>query len=78
MLGMQIKGEYLVVKQASPPTEEEIAHLMTKEDEQLVNDTEIFRQVIDDRPSPCLILHNIVNPAENQDPEDYKELEFDV
>ena len=34
--------------------------------------------MIDDRPSPCLVLHNVVNPAENQDPEDYKELEFDV
>ena len=55
-----------------------MAHLLTNHDERLINDTEVFRQVVDDKPSCCLVLNNIVSQHENQDPEDYKELEFDV
>jgi hypothetical protein len=41
-------------------------------------ETEIFRQIIDDKPTSCLVLKNLVSLQENHEPEDFKELEFDV
>ena len=43
-----------------------------------MNDTEVFRQIIDDKPSTCLVLKNVVSLHENHEAEDFKELEFDV
>jgi hypothetical protein len=42
-----------------------MAHLLTNHDEKLINDTEVFRQVVDDKPSTCLVLGNVVSQHEN-------------
>jgi hypothetical protein len=39
---------------------------------------EIFKQIIEDKPTPCIVLKNVVSLQENHDPEDFKELEFDI
>ena len=42
-----------------------MAHLLTNHDEKLINDTEVFRQVVDDKPSTCLVLGNVESQHEN-------------
>lgn len=39
---------------------------------------EVFRLIIEEKATKCLVLKNIVSLSENVDAEDYKELEFDV
>ena len=43
-----------------------------------MDNPEVFGQIIEDKPTKCLILQNIVSLDGNHDPEDLKELEFDV
>ena len=74
MIGMRMGDKVLIVKKCQPPTEEEIALQYGEVPEE----NEIFRQIIDDRPTSCLVLKNVVSLQENHEPEDFKELEFDV
>ena len=41
-------------------------------------DGEVFKQLIEDKPTCCLCLKNIVLESEIESRIDYKELEFDV
>mmetsp|Transcript_11014 Transcript_11014/g.18404 ORF Transcript_11014/g.18404 Transcript_11014/m.18404 type:complete len:128 (-) Transcript_11014:86-469(-) len=51
---------------------------MLSEDEEEVFESEVFRDIHEEKPTPCLVLKNIVKVNENMDAEDYKELEFDI
>lgn len=39
---------------------------------------EVFKQIIEDKPTRCLVMKNMVSLQENHEPEDFKELEFDI
>lgn len=58
MMGLQVGQKYLYVKKAQPPTEEEIA-------DEIANNPaecgEIFLQIIEDKPTNCLVLKNVVS-----------------
>ena len=41
-------------------------------------ESEVFKDLFDQKPSCCLALKNLVQVTENHDAEDYKELEFDI
>ena len=73
MMGLQVGQKYLYVKKCQPPTEEELAEELGE-----TADNEIFKQIIEDKPTNCLVLKNVVSLQENHQPEDFKELEFDV
>ena len=74
MMGLEVGKKVLYVKKMQAPTEEE-------EDQSVPQDAandEIFRQIIEDKPTACLVIGNLVSLTENHEPEDFKELEFDV
>ena len=75
MMGLQVGQKYLYVKKAQPPTDEEIADEIAKNPAEC---GEIFLQIIEDKPTNCLVLKNIVSLQEHHEPEDFKELEFDM
>lgn len=75
MMGLQVKNKYLYVKKCLPPTEDELIKEIGGEN---IADHEIFKQIIEDKATKCLVLKNVVELAENHEPEDFKELEFDV
>lgn len=39
---------------------------------------EVFKSLIEDKPTPCLIMRNVVKIEEIESRDDYKELEYDV
>lgn len=73
MTGLEVGKNILYVKKVQAPTEEENPDIL----EQGANE-EVFRQIIEDKATPCLVIKNLVSLAENHQPEDFKELEFDI
>ena len=78
MTGIQILNKVLLVRKMQPPSAEELKELQKKSGIDTSNNEEIFKQIIEDKPTKCLVLKNVVSLQENHDPEDFKELEFDV
>ena len=39
---------------------------------------EVFRQLLDDKPTLCILMKNLVKPEGLENRIDYKELEFDL
>ena len=68
MIGLKIEDEVLQVKKLAPG-----------EGPQTFGDTgEVFRQLLDDKPTYCLMIKNVV-PAEGLEQRiDYKEMEFSI
>lgn len=67
MIGLKIEDQVLYVKKItsiSAPTQD--------------GNGEVFKALIEDKPTRCLCLRNIVNLEEIEERIDYKELEFDV
>jgi hypothetical protein len=73
MMGTQVGQSVLHVKKCQPPTEDELAEELGDAAE-----NEIFRQIIEDKATNCLVINNLVSLLENHTPEDFKELEFDI
>ena len=73
MTGLEVGKNILYVKKVQAPTEEENPEIA----EQGANE-EVFRQIIEDKATSCLVIKNLVSLAENHQPEDFKELEFDI
>eukprot|EP00356_Strombidium_inclinatum_P004793 CAMPEP_0170495968 /NCGR_PEP_ID=MMETSP0208-20121228/19499_1 /TAXON_ID=197538 /ORGANISM="Strombidium inclinatum, Strain S3" /LENGTH=122 /DNA_ID=CAMNT_0010772385 /DNA_START=753 /DNA_END=1118 /DNA_ORIENTATION=- len=74
MMGLNVgNNKTLLVKKAEPPTEEEMAEQLG--DTKL--EGEIFKQVIDEKVSSCIVLKGCVQPRDDFSHEDYKEMEFD-
>lgn len=68
MLGLKIEDEVLQVKKMQPG-----------EGPQTFGDTgEVFRQMLDDKPTYCLLIKNVVPPEGLEQRIDYKEMEFDI
>ena len=68
MMGLQVGSKYLYVKKVEEKAREELVG----------GEEEVFRLVIEDRPSRCLVMRNVVSLQDNHQMEDFKELEFDV
>ena len=67
MMGLKIEDQILFVKKItsiSAPTQE--------------GSGEVFKALIEDKPTKCLCLKNVVNLDEIEERMDYKELEFDI
>lgn len=67
MMGLKIEDQVLYVKKItsiSAPTQE--------------GSGEVFKALIEDKPTMCLCLKNVVNLDEIEERIDYKELEFDI
>lgn len=67
MMGLKIEDQVLFVKKItsiSAPTQEGTG--------------EVFKALIEDKPTTCLCLKNVVNIDEIEERVDYKELEFDI
>ena len=67
MMGLKIEDQILFVKKItsiSAPTQE--------------GSGEVFKSLIEDKPTKCLCLKNVVNLDEIEERMDYKELEFDI
>ena len=67
MMGLKIEEDRLFVKKItsiSAPTQD--------------GSGEMFKALIEDKPTACLCLRNVVKIEEIEDRMDYKELEFDV
>ena len=67
MIGLRIEDQVLYVKKLtsiSAPTQE--------------GSGEVFKALIEDKPTKCLCLKNVVNLDEIEERIDYKELEFDI
>ena len=75
MMGLEINKKVLYVAKCQPPTDEE---LELEFGGAFMGDSEIFKQVIDDKPTSCLVMKNCVFAREDFTHEDYKELEFDI
>jgi hypothetical protein len=68
MLGLKIEDEVLQVKKMQPG-----------EGAQNFGETgEVFRQLLDDKPTYCLMIKNVVKPEGLDQRIDYKEMEFDI
>jgi hypothetical protein len=67
MMGLKIEDSVLFVRKItsiSAPTQD--------------GSGEVFKALIEDRPTACICLRNLVNTDEIEERLDYKELEFDV
>ena len=67
MMGLKIEDQVLFVKKItsiSAPTQD--------------GSGEVFKALIEDKPTKCLCLKNLVNLDEIEERLDYKELEFDI
>ena len=67
MMGLKIEDQVLYVKKLtsiSAPTQE--------------GSGEVFKALIEDKPTKCLCLKNVVSLDEIEERIDYKELEFDI
>ena len=67
MMGLKIEDQLLHVKKItsiSAPTQD--------------GNGEVFKALIEDQPTKCLCLKNLVNLDEIEERIDYKELEFDI
>lgn len=69
IMGMTIGDKVLMAKRGEAPD---------LEDDEGGEVVEVFRELVEQKPTTCLVLKNIVQVNENFEPEDYKELEFDV
>lgn len=58
MLGYQIESQYLIIKKAAPPTDEELAQEMAGHAAEV---GEIFQQIIEDKSSNVIVLKNCVS-----------------
>jgi hypothetical protein len=58
MMGLQVGNKYLYVKKCQPPTEEEMAENLASNP---ADCGEIFLQIIEDKPTNCLVLKNLVS-----------------
>jgi hypothetical protein len=68
MIGLKIEDEVLQVKK-----------LMPGEGSQTYTETgEVFRQMLDDKPTYCLMIKDVVKPSGLENRIDYKEMEFDI
>ena len=67
MMGLRIEDNHLFVKK--------ITSINTPAKE---GSGEMFKALIEDKPTACLCLKNVVNVEEIEERIDYKELEFDV
>ena len=52
--------------------------LLIGPDGEAAKDDEVFQSLIEDRPTPCLVMRNLVELEEITTRMDYKDLEFDV
>lgn len=78
MMGLQVGSKNLYVKKMQPPTEEELLRMQREQGIAIHETEEIFKQIIEDKPTKCIVLKNVVSLQEQHEPEDFKELEFDV
>lgn len=74
MMGFKVGSKFICVKKCHAPTDEEVAAQLEREP----LENEVFKQIIEEKPTPCLVLKNLVSLQEHHEVEDFKELEFDV
>lgn len=68
MIGLKIEDDVLQVKKIAA----------TASQQKYADTGEVFRQMLDDKPTLCLMLKNVVKMEGLEHRIDYKELEFDI
>lgn len=61
MMGLKVGDKYLFVKKMQPPTEEEIMARQKELGIEIGAHEEVFRQIIEDKPTKCLVMKNLVS-----------------